>query len=189
VGVALGIIAGCLLLGSSVKCLASTPELQEKLQQAVNAIWEADVADPALRSQLARAGEAYWVSFDSRIRELTEKENEYLDEFNPPRGLRSLAEAHIWAERMNSPTSALRSVKQHAGECRKLHEKLTRVIGSGASEQLAWLKIASCYSYSQLYDLNKVGLSDGRPNGAFRMENMDRVLQTMTSRIADALTQ
>jgi hypothetical protein len=186
----LSVIAGSFILGGPEPSLASTPQLQERLQATVNAIWEADVAEPALRSHLANAAEAYWISFDSRIPELTQKENEYLNRALFPNGGTTYADMDKIIARMNSAQFSLREVKEFSSRCRKRHEELTLVIGSGAEERLAWLRVASCYSDTQIAsDLEKIRLLNGRPDGAFQMKIMGWVLQLISGKIADALAQ
>jgi hypothetical protein len=180
-----------LLLGACGSCLASTPEIQQKLQAAIDEIRGAAVVEPVLRARFANAAEAYWANFDSRIRTLTDEENRYLDEVLFPSEAQSHADRYKLMARINSVPYALRQVKEFSSGCRKRHQELVRVIGNGRDERLGWLRVAGCYSQAQLQpNMIKLGLSNGRADGAFQMQLIGPyTLSIIAGKIADALTE
>ncbi|WP_156134173.1 hypothetical protein [Ensifer sp. ZNC0028] len=177
-------LAFVLTVSMSQPVAASTDEFEKAVFAALH-LSEFQRMPAEQRKQLAQASLAYWKSFDSRIPRNSPAETEWL--------LRELdtTDTTRIGRAINSPAYAQKQLAELSTNCIGIFEKLLIAIGGTKDIELyLWLKSTQCYSNTGVahYQL-LAGLSNGRYDGAFKMQSFTMVLSTITGKLANTIVQ
>lgn len=154
---------------------AATKDLTKAIFSAIP--WDQDQPSPEQRLAFARAIEAYWEDFDSRVPRLSPSEQEWIETEMGAQGDRL---ERAW----NSKEYAIWSLNRHVDLCL---QHIRGVLGSFESEQAKqtemfyWLKMVNCYDGSNdltIY-LDRAGISYN--------DDADRHIQTPISNLAQQI--
>ena len=165
-------------LFSSGPAFPGTAELESAIMQTID--WDQVMVPTEDRRATALAMQAYWQNFDDRVPNLSPTEEAWVDE--------ELAGSSERVNRvLNSREYALWSINQTIDGC------LT-AIGSVLSSQQSnlevemfhWLKVLNCYHQIEdtIIYLERAGLSNGRRDGAFKMQTAGIVESRVVNYIA-----
>ncbi|HEV7305194.1 hypothetical protein [Ensifer sp.] len=173
-----------LAMGVSQPVMASTEEFEKAIIAALH-LSEFQTMPAEQRKQLAETSLAYWKNFDSRIPRNSPADTAWLR-----RELDTTDTMRI-NRAVNSPAYAHEQLGALSTNCISIFESLLNAVGGAkATELYLWLKSTQCYSNTGTahYQL-LAGLSNGRYDGAFKMQSFTMVLSTITGKLANSIIQ
>lgn len=157
---------------------AGTEELESAIMQTID--WDQVMVPLESRQETAEAILAYWQDFDSRVPRLSPAEVEYVE-----------TELGGSNERMNrvfnSREFALWRLSQTVDGCiTAIQSVLQSQQDNSDVEMFFWLKVLNCYNETEdtMIYLQRAELSNGRSDGAFKMQAAGIVRSQIVNYIA-----
>jgi len=176
-----GIVALSIALAPHIA--AASSEEKEKAVIAALHLSTFDTMPANERLGLAEAALAYWRDFDSRVPRNTPAEAEWL------KGELNTSDSNRITRAINSPAYGLHSLVGFTENCVGIFERLVGTVGRNKTVELyLWLKATQCYSDRDIpFYLRTTKLSDGKDDGAFKMETFSMMRSAITGKLANAL--
>ena len=162
--------------------LCSTAEIERDIFKAMH-FENLETMGPDQRLRLVDTAIAYWKSFDDRIARNDPAQEAWLKgEFS------SQDQARLGGA-LASPIYARSQLVDLGKRCIAIFESLkTAVGGDKVLELYLWIKSTQCYSgeFTGEY-LQRVGLSDGRADGSFKMTTFPMMLNVITGKLSNSI--